>query len=63
MNSLNDEAPSNAAHWHKVAMECRAEIDRLHVENAKLAKEANRLQGLLDAVHQIAGELARPSGI
>ena len=60
---LNDEAPSNAAHWHKVAMECRAEIDRLHVENAKLAKEAKRLQGLLDAVHQIAGELARPSGI
>jgi diadenosine tetraphosphate (Ap4A) HIT family hydrolase len=60
---LNDEASSNAAHWHKVAMECRAEIDRLHVENAKLAKEAKRLQGLLDAVHQIAGELARPSGI
>mgnify|MGYP000925459142 CR=1 FL=1 len=60
---LNDEAPSNAAHWHKVAMECRAEIDRLHVENARLAKEAKRLQGLLDAVHQIAGELARPSGI
>ena len=61
--NLNDEAPSNAAHWHKVAMECRAEIDRLHVENAKLAKEAKRLQGVLDAVHQIAGELARPSGI
>ena len=60
---LNDEAPSNAAHWHKVAMECRAEIDRLHVENARLAQEAKRLQGLLDAVHQIAGELARPSGI
>jgi len=60
---LNDEAPSDAAHWHKVAMECRAEIDRLHVENARLAKEAKRLQGLLDAVHQIAGELARPSGI
>lgn len=60
---LNDEAPSNAAHWHKVAMECRAEIDRIHVENARLAKEAKRLQGLLDAVHQIAGELARPSGI
>lgn len=60
---LNEEAPSNAAHWHKVAMECRAEIDRLHVENANLAKEAKRLQGLLDAVHQIAGELARPSGI
>lgn len=39
------------------------EIDRLHVENARLAKEAKRLQGLLDAVHQIAGELARPSGI
>ena len=61
--NLNDEAPSNAAYWHKVALECRAEIDRLHVENAKLAKEAKRLQGLLDAVHQIAGELARPSGI
>ena len=60
---LNDEAPSNAAHWHKVATECRAEIDRIHVENARLAKEAKRLQGLLDAVHQIAGELARPSGI
>lgn len=60
---LNDEAPSNAAHWHKVAMECRAEIDRLHFENARLAQEAKRLQGLLDAVHQIAGELARPSGI
>lgn len=52
---LNDEAPSNAAHWHKVAMECRAEIDRLHVENARLAQEAKRLKGLLDAVHQIAG--------
>lgn len=57
------EPPSNEAHWHKVALECRAEIDRLHVENAKLAKEAKRLQGLLDAVYQIAGELARPSGI
>ncbi len=28
---LNDEAPSNAAHWHKVATEAQAEIDRLRL--------------------------------
>lgn len=67
---LNDEAPSNAAHWHKVAMDARAgvedlqrEVARLKVENARLAEETMRLQGLLNAAHQIVGELARPSGI
>ena len=46
--------------------ECEAaadEIARLRAENAMLAANASRLQRLLDAVHQIAGELARPSGI
>lgn len=67
---LNDEAPSNAAHWHKVAMDARAgvedlqrEVARLKVENARLAEETMRLQRLLNAAHQIVGELARPSGI
>jgi len=38
--------------WHAADAEIR-----------RLQREAERLQGLLDAVHQIAGELARPSGI
>lgn len=69
-SKLNDEAPSNAAHWHKVAMDAQAgvadlqrEVARLKVENARLAEETMRLQGLLNAAHQIVGELARPSGI
>ena len=39
------------------------EVARLKVENARLAEETMRLQGLLNAAHQIVGELARPSGI
>lgn len=27
--NLNDEAPSNAAHWHKMATEAQAEVRRL----------------------------------
>jgi|GEM_PF-3917648 hypothetical protein len=34
MNNLNDEAPSNAAHWHKVATDALAEIDRLKLQVA-----------------------------
>ena len=39
------------------------EVARLKVENARLAEETMRLQRMLNAAHQIAGELARPSGI
>lgn len=39
------------------------EVARLKVENARLAEETMRLQRLLNAAHQIVGELARPSGI
>lgn len=39
------------------------EVARLKVENARLAEETMRLQRMLNAAHQIVGELARPSGI
>ena len=58
--------------WHaedcefgkEVARRLKAERDahRLAFENEQLRREAERLQKLLTAMHQIAGELARPSG-
>ena len=45
------------------AEDLQREVARLKVENARLAEETMRLQRLLNAAHQIVGELARPSGI
>lgn len=49
----------------EVARRLKAERDahKLAFENDQLRREAERLQKLLNAMHQIAGELARPSGI
>ena len=68
-----DLCPVCGNDWHsedcefgkEVARRLKAERDahKLAFENEQLRREAKRLQGLLDAVHQIAGELARPSGI
>lgn len=39
---LNDEGPSNAAHWHKVAMDAEAENERLRAWCAELERDAER---------------------
>ena len=44
-------------------LKAEREAHRLAFENDQLRREAERLQKLLTAMHQIAGELARPSGI
>ena len=36
--NLNDEAPSNAAYWHKAATEAQAENKRLRGERAVMAQ-------------------------
>lgn len=68
-----DLCPVCGNDWHaedcefgkEVARRLHAERDahRLAFENDQLRREAERLQKLLTAMHQIAGELARPSGI
>jgi len=68
-----DLCPVCGNDWHaedcefgkEVARRLKAERDahRLAFENDQLRREAERLQKLLTAVHQIAEELARPSGI
>ena len=65
--------PLCGGEWHaedcefgkEVARRLKAERDahKLAFENANLRREVERLQGLLNAAHQIMGELARPSGI
>lgn len=65
--------PVCGGEWHaedcefgqEVGRRLRAERDahRLAFENEQLRRDAERLQKLLTAMHQIAGELARPSGI
>ena len=65
--------PVCGGEWHaedcefgkEVARRLKAERDahKLAFENEQLRREAERLQKLLTAMHQIAGELARPSGI
>jgi hypothetical protein len=68
-----DLCPVCGNDWHaedcefgkEVARRLKAEREahRLAFENDQLRREAERLQKLLTAMHQIAGELARPSGI
>lgn len=68
-----DLCPVCGNDWHaedcefgkEVARRLKAERDahKLAFENDQLRREAERLQKLLNAMHQIAGELARPSGI
>ena len=68
-----DLCPVCGNDWHaedcefgkEVARRLKAEhyAHRLAFENDQLRREAERLQKLLTAMHQIAGELARPSGI
>lgn len=68
-----DLCPVCGNDWHaedcefgkEVARRLKAERDahKLAFENEQLRREAERLQKLLTAMHQIAGELARPSGI
>lgn len=68
-----DLCPVCGNDWHaedcefgkEVARRLKAERDahRLAFENDRLCREVERLQGLLNAAHQIVGELARPSGI
>lgn len=68
-----DLCPVCGNDWHmedcefgkEVARRLKAESDahKLAFENDQLRREAERLQKLLNAMHQIAGELARPSGI
>lgn len=68
-----DLCPVCGNDWHaedcefgkEVARRLKAERDahRLAFKNDQLRREAERLQKLLTAVHQIAEELARPSGI
>lgn len=68
-----DLCPVCGNNWHaedcefgkEVARRLKAERDahKLAFENEQLRREAERLQGLLDAAHKIVGELARPSGI
>lgn len=61
---LLSAAPATVAMDAQAGVEdLRREVARLKVENARLAEETMRLQGLLTAAHQIVGELARPSGI
>lgn len=65
--------PVCGGEWHAEGCEFGEEVSRrlkaerdahkLAFENEQLRREAKRLQGLLDAAHQIMGELARPSGI
>lgn len=65
--------PLCGGEWHaedcefgkEAARRLKAERDahKLAFENDQLRREAERLQKLLNAMHQIAGELARPSGI
>ena len=68
-----DLCPVCGNDWHtedcefgkEVARRLKAERDahKLAFENEQLRREVERLQKLLTAMHQIAGELARPSGI
>ena len=68
-----DLCPVCGNDWHaedcefgkEVSRRLKAERDahKLAFENDQLRREAERLQKLLNAMHQIAGELARPSGI
>ena len=68
-----DLCPVCGNDWHaedcefgkEVARRLKAERDahRLAFENDQLRREAERLQKLPTAMHEIAGELARPSGI
>jgi len=68
-----DLCPVCGNDWHaedcefgkEVMRRLKAERDahKLAFENDQLRREAERLQKLLTAMHQIAGELARPSGI
>ena len=61
----NDWHAEDCEFGKEVARRLKAERDahRLAFENEQLRREAERLQKLLTAMHQIAGELARPSGI
>lgn len=61
----NDWRAEDCEFGKEVARRLKAEREahRLAFENDQLRREAERLQKLLTAMHQIAGELARPSGI
>ena len=61
----NDWHAEDCVFGKEVARRLKAEHDahKLAFENEQLRREAERLQKLLTAMHQIAGELARPSGI
>lgn len=61
----NDWHSEDCVFGKEVARRLKAERDahRLAFENEQLRRATERLQKLLTAMHQIAGELARPSGI